>query len=209
MKKLTPLFFFAITISVSYTITAQDYASVSDEVYLAETKISHLETADLPKWSNVDTIPDFEANQNKLKITGTIFEKDGVTPAKDVVLSIYQTNQAGDFVLVKGENNEKEIYHSATIKTGEDGQYTFYTFVPGTTHRSNELKKIHTNVKEPGKEEYGMYAFVFDNDPLLKKHCRNRLAKRGIDTILKFETEKENDINVATKNIILIDNINE
>lgn len=209
MKKLKPLFFFAFFISLGNIILAQEYASVSNEDYVANRIENNHKASDLPQWSNVDTIPDFEANQNKLKITGTIFEKDGVTPAKNVVLSIYQTNQAGDFVLVKGENNEKEIYHSATIKTGEDGQYTFYTFVPGTTHRSNELKKIHTNVKEPGKEEYGMYAFVFDNDPLLKKHCRNRLAKRGIDTILKFETEKENDINVATKNIILIDNINE
>lgn len=207
MKKLTPLFFFAITISVSHMITAQDYASVSDEVYLAETKISHLETADLPKWSNVDTIPDFESNQNKIKITGTIFEKDGVTPAKDIVLSIYQTNQSGDFVIVKGENNEKEIYHSATIKTQADGQYTIYTFMPGTYHRSNELKKIHSTIKESGKEAYGLFPFVFDNDPLLKKHCRNKLAKKGIDSVLKLE--KENDMYVANKDIVLTEDISQ
>jgi protocatechuate 3,4-dioxygenase beta subunit len=209
MKKLTPLFFLFCIIAVSYTLTAQDYASASNEVYIANSDHSSIEEVDIPKWSNVDTIPDFDSKQNKIKITGTIYEKDGVTPAKDVILSIYQTNEIGDFVLVKNESNEKDIYHSATIKTGADGQYTIYTFMPGTTHRSNELKKIHTNIKEPGKEEYGMYAFVFDNDPSLNKLCRNKLAKRGIDNILKFESIKENDINIATKNIILTDNINE
>lgn len=207
MKKLTPLFFFACFIALPYTITAQDYASISNEEYLANNESSHLDMVDVPRFSNIDTIPDFEAKQNKIKITGTIFEKDGVTPAKDIILSIYQTNETGDFVLVKGENKEKDIYHSATIKTQADGQYTFYTFMPGTYHRSNELKKIHPTIKAPGKEEYGMYPFVFDNDPLLNKHCRNKLAKKGIDSILKLE--KENEMYVATKDIILTDVVNE
>lgn len=207
MKKLTPLFFLFCIIAVSYTLTAQEYASTSNEVYIANNDHNSIEEVDMPKWSNVDTIPDFDTKQNKIKITGTIYEKDGVTPAKDVILSIYQTNEIGDFVLVKKDAKEKEIYHRASIKTEADGQYTFYTFMPGTTHRSNELKKIHTTIKEQEKEEYGMYAFVFDNDPLLNKHCRNKLAKRGIDSILKLE--KENDMYVATKNIILTDNINE
>ena len=206
MKKLKPLFFFAFTFSIFNVIMAQEYASISDEVYLADTKIKHVETADLPQWSNVDTIPDFESNQNKIKITGTIFEKDGVTPAKDIVLSIYQTNHSGDFVLVKGENNQKEIYHKATIKTQADGQYTFYTFMPGTYHRSNELKKIHSTITESGKEAYGLFPFVFDNDPLLKKHCRNKLARKGINSILKLE--KDNEMYVANKDIVLTEDVN-
>lgn len=207
MKKFTPLFFFFCIIAVSFTLTAQEYASTSNEVYIAKSENSSYEEVDIPRWSNIDTIPDFDTKQNKIKITGTIYEKDGITPAKDVILSIYQTNEIGDFVLVKNEKNEKEIYHYATIKTEADGQYTFYTFMPGTTHRSNELKKIHPIIKEQEKEEYGMYAFVFDNDPLLNKLCRNKLAKRGIDNILKLE--KESDMYVATKNIILTDNISE
>ena len=203
MKKLKPLFFFACFISVSYMITAQEYASISDEAYVVHTNKSKINVADIPQWSNVDTIPDYESNQNKIKITGTIFEKDGVTPAKDVVLSIYQTNQVGDFVLVKGEDEEKSIYHTATIKTQDDGKYTFYTFMPGTYHRSNELKKIHSTIKESDNEVYGLFPFVFDNDPLLKKHCRNKLAKNGIDSILKLE--KENDMYVANKDIVLTD----
>lgn len=206
MKKLKPLFFSVCLIAVSYTLTAQEYASASNDVYISTDQPTSINVVDVPRWSNVDTIPDFDTHQNKIKITGTIFEKDGVTPAKDVVLSIYQTNEVGDFVLVKNESNERDIYHSATIKTQEDGRYTFYTFMPGTYHRSNELKQIHQNIKEHGKEVYGMYPFVFDNDPLLRKSCRAKLARKGIDNILKLE--KENDMYVATKDIVLTDIVN-
>jgi protocatechuate 3,4-dioxygenase beta subunit len=206
MKNLKPLFFSVCLIAVSYTLTAQEYASASNDVYLSNVQSASIDAVDVPRWSNVDTIPDFDAHQNKIKITGTIFEKDGVTPAKDVVLSIYQTNEVGDLVLVKNENKERDIYHSATIKTQEDGRYTFYTFMPGTYNRSNELKQIHQNIKEPGKEEYGMYPFVFDNDPLLRKSCRAKLARKGIDTILKLE--KENDMYVANKDIVLTEIVN-
>jgi protocatechuate 3,4-dioxygenase beta subunit len=206
MKNLKPLFFSVCLIAVSYTLTAQEYASASNDVYLSNVQSASIDAVDVPRWSNVDTIPDFDTHQNKIKITGTIFEKDGVTPAKDVVLSIYQTNEVGDLVLVKNENKERDIYHSATIKTQEDGRYTFYTFMPGTYHRSNELKQIHQNIKEPGKEEYGMYPFVFDNDPLLRKSCRAKLARKGIDTILKLE--KENDMYVANKDIVLTEIVN-
>ncbi|MGM5471308.1 hypothetical protein ACS386_13605 [Flavobacteriaceae bacterium LMO-SS05] len=205
MKKLKPLFFFACFITLSYTLSAQEYASASNDLYIENTERISFNTVDVPRWNNVDSIPDFETHQNKIKISGTIFESDGITPAKNVLLSIYQTNELGDLVLVKNKN--RDIYHRATIKTQADGQYTFYTFIPGTYHRSNDLKQIHPSITEPGKDAYGLYPFVFDNDPLLKKACRKKLAKRGIDSILKLE--KENDMYVATKDIVLTESVNE
>ena len=41
--------------------------------------------------NNVDTIPDFASRSQKLKITGIIYESDGVTPAKNVMLFIILT----------------------------------------------------------------------------------------------------------------------
>ena len=35
--------------------------------------------------NNTDTIPDFDSKVNKLKITGTIYKKDGKTPAQDII----------------------------------------------------------------------------------------------------------------------------
>ena len=42
-----------------------------------------------------DTLPDFESGGEKLKITGTIYQADGKTPAADVILYIYHTNADG------------------------------------------------------------------------------------------------------------------
>ena len=47
--------------------------------------------------NNTDTIPDFDIKPNKLMITGTIYQNDGVTPASDVVLFIYQPDDYGNF----------------------------------------------------------------------------------------------------------------
>ena len=40
-------------------------------------------------------MPDFTAAKEQLKITGIIYKKDGKTPAKDVILYAYQTNEKG------------------------------------------------------------------------------------------------------------------
>ena len=67
--------------------------------------------------------------------------------------------------------------------------------------RYKELKHIHPVIKAPGQPEYDMDALLFDNDPFLSKSCRKRLAKRGIDTILK-PIMKDNLL-VATRDIVL------
>jgi protocatechuate 3,4-dioxygenase beta subunit len=156
--------------------------------------------------SNTDTIPGFETKANKLKITGTIYQSDGVTPAKDVVLFVEQADDEGDYQ-IKTKENGRYMYHRAWVKTNEDGKYTLYTFVPGaatdpiTFPRRKGLKKIYPVIIEEGKADYNADAFLFDDDPLLTKTCRKRLKRKGVDSILK--PEKQGDILVATRDIVL------
>ena len=158
--------------------------------------------------NNTDTIPDFASKPNKLKITGTIYESDGVTPAKDILLYVYQPDENGNYEI---KNKKQHVHHRGWIKTNADGQYTFYTFIPGssiipiTYPRRRGPKQIFPVIKEPGKPEYNLNAFLFDEDPLLTKSCRKRLKRRGIDCILKLE--KKEGIYVTTKNITLNGNI--
>jgi len=97
--------------------------------------------------NNTDTIPDYDFKLNKLKITGTIYENDGQTPAKDVILFIEQPNENGDFDLRK-ENEKRYVNHRGWVKTNADGQYTFYTFVPGNDRRYNQLQQIFPVIKD-------------------------------------------------------------
>lgn len=155
------------------------------------------------KLSNVDTIPGFDSKQNKLKIYGTIYESDGVTPAKNVILYIEQADENGDFD-VRIQDNMQYVYNRGWIKTDSDGHYTFYTYVPGNDRRYNMLKELFPLVKEPSMKEYEIETFLFDDDPLLSKFCRKRIAKKSdITRILKFK--EEDGLLVAQRDIILKD----
>ncbi len=155
--------------------------------------------------TNSDTIPGFESKTNKLKIHGTIYKSDGVTPAKDVILYIEQADEHGDFDLRK-ENDTRYVHNRGWIKTDANGHYTFYTYVPGNDRRYNQMQQLFPIVKEPSKPEYGIATFLFDEDPLLSKLCRKRMAKKGdLTRILKL---KEVDgLLVTQKDIILHDGV--
>ena len=200
MKNPISLFFIFSFIFGFQSLTAQDSAIVSDEIpsdYLKRSAIYDYSEVNL---NNTDSIPDFELKSDKLMITGIIYESDGKTPAKDVIMYISQPDENGNYDL-KRNNDKRYIVHRGWIKTDADGRYTFYTFIPGNIINNRELKHIHPIIKEPGKPEYGLDAFLFDNDPFLSKSCRKRLAKKGIDNILK-PVMKDNMF-VATKDIVL------
>ncbi len=153
--------------------------------------------------SNIDTIPGFESKENKLKIYGTIYKSDGVTPAKDVILYIEQADEHGNFDLRK-EDDMRYVYNRGWVKTDDNGQYTFYTYVPGNDRRFNQMQQLFPIVKEPSKKEYEIATFLFDEDPLLSKSCRKRMSKKGdLTRILKLK--KEGGLFVTQKNIILTD----
>ena len=200
MKNLLTLLCFTFFMSVNFTLIAQETTIASNDLPADYLKRSALYDYSESQLNNTDSIPDFESKSNKLKITGTIYLSDGKTPAKDVILYIEQPDENGDYEL-KTENNKRYVHHRGWIKTNADGQYTFYTFIPGQVLRYKELKHIHPVIKAPGQREYDMDALLFDNDPFLSKSCRKRLAKRGIDTILK-PIMKDNLL-VATRDIVL------
>jgi protocatechuate 3,4-dioxygenase beta subunit len=151
--------------------------------------------------TNTDTIPDFRSKANKLKLTGTIYLSDGVTPAKDVILFIEHADENGNFDL-RRNGEERYVFHRSWIKTDADGKYTFYTFIPGNDRRYNRLQEIYPVIKAPENQEYQLETFLFDNDPMLTKACRRKISKRGDVTRILFVKE-ENNIMVAQRDIVL------
>ena len=83
--------------------------------------------------SPVDTLPDFNDQGLRIKVTGTIYENDGKTPAKDVILYVYHTNQEGVYQPRENATGwEKQYGHiRGLVKTDEMGRYVFYTIKPG------------------------------------------------------------------------------
>ena len=110
-----------------------------------------------------------------------VFQNDGKTPANDVIIYIYQTNRKGIYER-KGDEKGWARRHGfirGWAQTGKDGRYTFYTFRPGAYPNRNVPEHIHVTVKEPGKNEYYLDDFHFDDDPLLTQAARDRLPNRG------------------------------
>lgn len=137
----------------------------------------------------IDTLPAFDTYEPKLKITGTIYQPDGKTPAPDVILYIYHTNPAGKYPTTGDEKGwgKKHGYIRGWVKTGRDGRYTFYTHKPGS-YGSNPAH-IHATVLEPNCSYYYIDEFHFESDPLLKNAPGSRpYGGNGIIKIEKIET---------------------
>ncbi|HZW63379.1 MAG TPA: hypothetical protein VFF15_07025 [Flavobacteriaceae bacterium] len=201
MKKAVLIFGFTCLSGLLSSTVAQDMAYAS--VYTETELVNEIPTPTLVENTirNTDTIPDFNLAKTKIKLTGIIYEQDGKTPAKDVELSLYQKNEEGRFEALNTEEKPREIRHKGVVKTAADGRYTFYTFMPGKALRSYDLKEIYLIVKVPGKEEVGMHPIVFDNDPLLKKSCRKKLIRKGINNIVVLQEEQ--GLQVGTKDIVV------
>jgi protocatechuate 3,4-dioxygenase beta subunit len=114
-------------------------------------------------------------------VSGTVFEKDGKSPAKDVILYVYHTSRAGIYAKKGDEKSwgRRHGYIRAWLKTDQDGHYTFYTFRPAAYPQGTECEHIHITVKEVGKNEYYIDEYVFADDPLLTPEKRNALENRG------------------------------
>ena len=196
MEKLVVLVSFSFFLGGFCTLNAQEFVDERPANYKKRHAIYDYSNA----LTATDSISGFASKATPLKLTGTVFLSDGVTPAKDVILFINQTDENGDYELKK-HLQKRYVNHRAWIKTDADGRYTFYTFIPGKDRYSKALKRIHLVIKEPQGIEYNGHDFLFDNDPRLTKLSRKKLAKIGVDSILK--PEKQDNMLVATKNIIL------
>ena len=59
--------------------------------------------------NHTDTVPGFERAINKLKIMGTIYENDGITPAKNILIYIEHADEDGNFDLRKKDDKQNTL----------------------------------------------------------------------------------------------------
>ncbi|MFK8005812.1 MAG: intradiol ring-cleavage dioxygenase [Saprospiraceae bacterium] len=157
--------------------------------------------------TSVDTLPEFKNNHPQLKLSGTVFQKDGKTPAHDVIVYIYHTDRKGIYPTNGNEKGwgKRHGYLRGWTKTGKDGKYTFYTFRPAAYPNGRESEHIHLTIKEPNKNEYYIDNVVFTDDPLLTKDKIQNLGNRGGSGIVTIHLQ--NEMQVVKRDIILGMNI--
>jgi protocatechuate 3,4-dioxygenase, beta subunit len=164
------------------------------------------------KLSATDTLPDFNEPGSKLEISGIVYQSDGKTPAKDVIIYVYHTDQKGLYSTKKNDPDsyregwgKRHGYIRGWMKTDKNGFYQFYTLKPAPYPGRKIPAHIHITVKEPDKNEYWIDEYLFGDDPLLSTEERQRQEKRGGNGIIKLVSDK--GYLHGTRNILLGKNI--
>lgn len=151
----------------------------------------------------IDTLPGFRENNPKIKITGTVFQKDGKTPAENVLLYIYHVDRNGIYQPSAEPMGWEKRHgqHRGWLKTGNNGKFTFYTFKPAAYPGMQEPAHIHIYVKEPNTIPYYIDSYLFERDPMLTEEIRESKKNRGGPGIVRLEMK--NEIWTANRNIVL------
>ena len=157
-------------------------------------------------WQTV--IADSAESGELLEIAGTIFKKDGKTPAKDVILYIYHTNNKGYYEPTKNQTGwaRRHGHLRGWVKTDEKGRYAIRTIRPTPYPNGSDPAHIHCIIKEPDKNEYWIDDYFFEGDPLITGGIRNRLQKRGGSGIIQL-TKNGDGVWAGRREIILGRNV--
>jgi len=153
--------------------------------------------------ASVDTLPQFNKLPNPIKVKGVVYKDDGKTPASDIILYVYHTNNKG--VYPSGKNSKgwerRHGYLRGWMKTDSQGRYAFYTSRPASYPNSSIPQHIHITVKEPDKNEYYIDDFYFKDDPNITNTILNKRNSRAGFGVLSLK--KEEMLQVATRDIVL------
>ncbi|MCW5911562.1 MAG: intradiol ring-cleavage dioxygenase [Cyclobacteriaceae bacterium] len=143
-----------------------------------------------------DTLPIYrEGCKNKMLVYGTVFQRDGVTPASDVIIYIYHTNEKGKYPTKGGEKGmaKQHGYNRGWVKTGIDGKYNFITCKPGHYPSGRDAAHIHVIVKEPDRQEYWIGDYLFESDPKLTQRRIESMKDRGGSGVVKLSQNEKGE----------------
>lgn len=151
------------------------------------------------------TSPGWNEKGQKLIVTGTVFQLDGKTPAADVIIYYWQTDNTGYYSPKAGmdERAKRHGHIRGWVKTDTGGKYTIKTIRPAPYPRQTMPAHIHLSIKEPGiANEYYTDEINFDDDkfliPHFKKYPQENRGGSGVVRVLLKDS-----LQIAEHNIIL------
>lgn len=138
--------------------------------------------------NNLCWLPDWNDKGRRLTVNGIVYKADG-TPAPNVVIYVYHTDQTGVYPKKGNEKGwgQRHGYIRGWMKSNEKGEYKFFTLRPAAYPGRQAPEHIHVTIKEPGKNEYWIDEYVFDDDPLLTEKERKACQDRGGSGIIKVK----------------------
>jgi len=153
--------------------------------------------------SSIDTSVGWNEKGQKLFVHGTVYERDGKTPAPNVILYYYHTDNNGYYSPSpnQDERTKRNGHIRGWVKTDNEGHYAIYTIKPAPYPNRGIPAHIHMVIKEPQYNEYYIDDFLFDDDSLLTADERGKQEMRGGNGIMKIENK--NGLLVGKRDIVL------
>ena len=139
----------------------------------------------------------------RLTIQGIIYKVDAKTPAPNVVLYFYHTNNKGEYSPTAGQTHGRR--HGSLrgwVKTDAQGRYRFHTIRPASYPKSRAPQHIHPIIKETGIAPYWIDEYLFSDDPFLDDEAKSSQRKRGGSGIITL-TKKPDGTWVGKRDIVL------
>jgi protocatechuate 3,4-dioxygenase beta subunit len=133
--------------------------------------------------------PDTVAGE-RIKITGVVYRADGKTPAGNVKMYFYHTNNQGKYAKLGTEDKTSHAwwhgYCRGWLQTNGQGEYEINTIKPKAYPNGNEPAHIHPSVLNADKTCTHLVDIVFKGDVFLTEtywnNVRNlwkRMGKTG------------------------------
>jgi protocatechuate 3,4-dioxygenase beta subunit len=117
----------------------------------------------------------------RLEISGVVYQRDGKTPAPDVLLYAWQANARGVYP-TRGDEKPGTITHGylrGWLRTGAHGRYEITTIRPGAVSGGSAPAHINMTATPPGGRESLVNEIMFDDDVLVTAAYRAGLRTAG------------------------------
>ncbi len=143
----------------------------------------------------------------RLIISGTIYRKDGKTPAPGVILYVYHTDNKGNYSPGPDQQYAKRHGHlRGWMQTDAQGRYEFKTVRPASYPNSKNPQHVHPIIDEPGKGYYWIDEYLFKDDPLLTSKEKSNQPGHGGLGIISLKKNAEGAW-IGKRDIVLGENI--
>lgn len=152
----------------------------------------------------IDTSAGWREGRQKLILTGQVFQLDGRTPAPNIIIYYWHTNDKGLYT-ADNQTPAPAKEHGRLrgwVKTDENGKYSIKTSRPAAYPNDVIPQHIHLSIKEPQLPNEYFIDLYFDDDPLYLPHKKKYgAADRGGTEILRVVADGKTEI--GEHNIIL------
>ena len=116
-------------------------------------------------------------NGELMKISGTVYQADGKTPAANTLIYLYHTDIEGYYGRTAEEH--KHGRYRGWMLTNKDGRYAFVSIKPAPYPVQRLAAHIHMTVTTPTAREDWIDSILFEGDSLISPREREEAGRRG------------------------------